>query len=436
MKKKLIAGLLALVVAVSLSACGEAEEESRSRESRRDRDNIESVEDDEGEDQDVDDTVEDDDKDQNKPNDSDRQVSACTLGLEVDDDYDGFTYLYCETLMTESKENAETGKMESKRLNVYIPNGEYTSVNRDRAYTDYLGVDFTVSLNPYLRYEQENYLPEENLEYYIENEYNPFYYTDFKAIEVSDVEKEGIGAKATATYCRYNSWDQEYIPVFATHYLVELADDITVLVDIKINYDETTGKTEQLLRELSDFYGIDIEWSKEAAEQKLEAFLNSDEAETNYVSTGYMLFELPMGWEQDWDWSNDYSEYCFAPDGDAQFAECVITIKRDYQGYGVDMDISKIVSSQKNMDEFTAMLEQLNEQGLDMTAESYGDTVLGPALKLTAKMSYDGYDEYEEDYYMTYDGYLYTLKVNYTTDTAVEDIAGIVDNILATAQVQ
>lgn len=434
MKKKLIAGLLALVVTLSVSACGLSGEGAGDRENRREQENIESSDEDESEDQsDID---EESDADRDEPDDSDKSSTQCTLGLEVDSDYDGFTYLYCESLRTESKENSETGKMESKSLNVFIPKGDYTSVNRDRAYTDYLGVAFTVSLNPYIRYDQEDYLPEENLEYYLESEYNPFYYTDFKGIEVSGVEEEGLGTKATVKYCRYDSWDQEYIPVFATHYLVELADDLTVLVDIKINYDEVTGKTALLLQELSDFYGIEIEWSKEEAEKKLEAFLESAEADTNFVSTGYMIFELPKGWEQDWNWSDDYSAYCFAPDGDAKFAECVITVKREYQGSGSGFDIAQILSSQKNMDEFTAMLDQFNELGLDMTAENYGDTVLGPALKLTTKVSYDDYDEYEEDYYMSYDGYMYHLQVNYTTDTIVENIADIVDNILATAQVQ
>ena len=434
MKKKLIAGLLALAAALSVSACGLGGEGFGDRESRRDRDTVESADEDESGDQ-VD-LEEESDAAQAEPDDSGESSSQCTLGLEVDSDYDGFTYLYCETLMTESKENSETGKMESKSLNVFIPKGDYTSVNRDRAYTDYLGVDFTVALNPYIRYDQDDYLPEENLEYYLESEYDPFYYTDFKAIEVSGVEKEGPGTKATVKYCRYNSWDQEYIPVFATHYLVELTDDLTVLVDIKINYDEVTGKTAQLLQELSDFYGIDIEWSKEEAEKKLEAFLESPEADTNIVSTGYMIFELPKGWGQDWNWSDDYSDYCFAPDGDAQFAECVITVKREYQGSGSGFDVAQIVNSQEKMDEFAAMLEQMNELGLDIAAESYGDTVLGPALKLTTKVSYDDYDEYEEDYYMSYDGYMYYLQVNYTTDTIVENIADIVDNILATAQVQ
>lgn len=432
MKKKLIAGLLALAVALSVSACGGDGGNSENRDSR---DHMESVDEDESGDQ-TDLDEEESDTDQVEPDDSDESSSQCTLGPEVDSDYDGFTYLYCETLMTESKENAETGKMESKSLSVFIPKGDYTSVNRDRAYTDYLGVDFTVSLNPYIRYEQEDYLPEENLEYYVDGEYNPFYYPEYKAVEILDAEEEGLGTKTTVKFCRYDSWDQEYIPVFATYYLVELADDLTVLVEIKVSLDEVTGKTALLLQELSDFYGIDIEWSKEEAEKKLEAFLESPEADTNFVSTGYMIFELPKGWEQDWNWSDDYSAYCFAPGGDAKFAECVITVRREYQGYDSDFDIAKIVSSQKNMDEFTALLEQMNELGLDMTAENYGDTVLGPALKLTTKVSYDDYDEFEEDYYMSYDGYTYYLQVNYTTDTIVENIAEIVDNILATAQVQ
>ena len=415
MKKRLLVMLLALAMALPLSSCG----------LNREKDVMESID----EDEDDEDEVEDEDEDEEEEE-TQKSKSTPVLGLEVDSDYEGFDYLYCETLMTESQENEETGKMESRKLDVFIPKGNYVGVNRDRAYVDELGVDFTISLNPYIRYEQDNYLPDENLEYFLEEEYNPFYTTRYKALEVSDVEETESGVMATAKYCEYNSWDDEYVPVFATYYLTELSDDVTVLVEIKISYDEVTGKTDRLLKELESFYEVEIEWDKEAAEQKLAKFLDSDEANVNMVSTGFMLFELPAGWAQDYGW-DDYSVDAFAPGGDADFAECVITFEQEYVGKDA-LDLNKELRSQEDVDSLRDYyVKMFGDKATDITVELYGETIFGPAVRV----SYTADDLRVDTYLMWDNGYMYSIEAMQTSKSS-EDLVEIVEGILESAQLR
>lgn len=418
MKKRLMLTLIALTVAVAMSACGESED----RGSRRDRNREEEREG----------ALEEEPEEEEATPEPMTPVAGGMLGTDIGIDYDGFTYLYGETLMTESAENQETGKMESQSLVVFIPKGDYTSVNRDRAYVDYLGVSFSIELSPYIRYDQEDYLLKENMEYYLEEEFDPFYYPEYRAVEVSDAKEQGNGMTATAQYCRYDSWDDEYIPVLSTYYLTELPNDLTVLVEIKINYNEVTGKTDELLKELETFYGFEIDWSKEAAEKKLEAFLNSGEADFNIFSTYYLLFELPAGWAQDYSW--DYSVDAFAPGGDAEFAECAITFEQEYLGMDAP-DMDQILRSESDIEDYRAYFEEQMGDTVSVTLENYGDTVLGTAMKITYSMEEDGYAVRVEAYVMSQDGYLYTAQAMQSSDST-EDSFAILENILATAQVR
>ena len=431
MKKKLITAILAATAILALSACGSTDTPAG---------NIGGSLADKFQEQSSEDEQEKEDKEEEQPEATEEPVSTpsgVTLGGDFDTDYDGFEYLYCETLMTESQKNEETGKMESKSLNVFVPLGDYVSVNRDSVYVSELGVSFRVSLNPYIQWDQDDYLPEENLEYYVENEHNIFYSAENeRALEISEIEKQGNGFRITANWCRYDSWDKENVPMFATYFLTELNKDLTVLVEIEVDSSDTTGKTNLLVEELESFYGFDIEWSSELAEKKLAAFEASPEANQNLVSTGYMVFELPAGWEQDWDWSDNYNDCCYAPGGDAQFAECVITIKREYVGYGSN-EIADLLKSQADLDDIRdSYMEELGSDGASFVMENYGDTVLGPCLRLSYQAAMDGYTVYYDYYYMSKDSYWYTAYVSYTSDTDVENPTGIIQNILATAEVR
>ena len=419
MKKKIITVLLAMVMALSVTACGEKEIVSTDYEDMEDKEKDDTKE---TEETDADETKETE-EDEKKP------ASGVVLGGVFEEDYDGFEFLYCEMLMTESEENEETGKKESKKLNVFIPNGEYSSVNRDTAYADDLGVSFRVSLNPYIQYEQENYTVEENLEQFLADEFDAFYSTEFKGLEISPVEVNGDSARATVSYCYYDEWNEQYIPYFCTYYLTELSNDMTVLVEVEINSEDVTGKTDGMLSELESFYGFDIEWDESAAQTKLDAFLASGDADVNMVSTGFLLFELPAGWEQDYDYG-DYSEYAFAPDGDVDAAGCVISFSQEYMGDD-SFDIENELQSEEDIASYTAYLEEtLGEEVTDVAVSYYGETNIGKMMKISYKTVDDDYEDITCVYMATMDSYAYMIQTIALPDCGV-DMNAVVEGVLA-----
>lgn len=417
MKKKIVTMLLAMVMALSVTACGEKEVVST---------NYDDIE--EGDKDKDKDTEKNETKETQEETKVDENVPEVRLGVEFDEEYEGYEYLYCEMLMTESEENPETGKMESQKIYVFIPNGDYSSVNRDTAYADCLGVNFRVSLNPYIRYNAEDYLPEENLAKFLEDEYDAFYSTQYRDLVVSDVESTGDGVRATANYCYYDEWNNQFIPIYCTYYLVELSKDVTVLVEVEIDSEEVTGKTPALLAELESFYGFDIDWDKDAAQKKLEAFLASGEADVNEISTGFLICELPEGWKQDYGYG-DYSVYAYAPDGDVDAAGCVITFNYEYMGLD-SFDVAEELQTQEDIDSYTAYLkETLGEKVKDIEVSYCGETNLGNTMKISYKTVDGDYEDSTCVYMATRGDYVYTMQTIALPDCGY-DMDAIAQNVL------
>lgn len=421
MKKKIVILLLAAVMACSAAACGREVVPTNYED-------LENTEKPAGDETDADET-DTDETDAAKPEEEKKVVSGVVLGGDFEEDYDGFEYLYCDTLMTEATENTSTGKMESQKLKIFLPIADYTSVNRDRAYVDKLGVELEVALNPYLRYDSEDYTMEENLQYFLESEFDEFYSTNYRDIALSEVESTEHGVRAVASYCYYDKWNDSYLPIYCTYYLTELSKDLQVMVEVKITLEDTTGKTAALLAELESFYDFDIEWDEEAAQAKLDAFLASEEADKNMVSTGFLVFELPKDWEQDYDYG-DYHSYAYAPDGDSSYAGCVINIRREYLGYD-SFDMTKVLESQEEMDKYAAyLMEEMGAAVSDMEVSDYGVTCLGNTMKISYTTKDGSYEDRTEWYLTVDDSYAYSVMAVALPD-CTEDVFTIAEDILA-----
>lgn len=348
------------------------------------------------------------------------------LGQKDIEDYDGYTYLYCEQLRTDSTQNEETGKMENKELAVFIPVSDYNYVDRSSISGEKLGVRFDIDLEPYIRYDEEDYLMAENLQYYIDSQYDPFYSTDYKDLVISEVEEIGSSAvRVTVEYCNYDKYSDNYTPVFATYYLAELEDAVTVLVCMEVNAEEATGKTPQMIEELESFYQFEIDWDADRAQQKLEDYLASG-GDTTF-STGYVMFELPEGWREDTS-NSDYSTDLYAPGGNADSAGCGLALYEEYLGYEtVDPDILE-----NNPDALIQIVEgYLTESAVDVKVSYYGKTCLGVAVKCEMEMPVDDDDEMAQVhmYYVFNESYMYLVTAMKYSDID-EDPFAVAEDIL------
>lgn len=424
MKKKILMLLLAVGLTLTITGCQGKQETVGKAEDAQDTSEETSEESEEKSE-----PEEEEDAGDTADTEAPKKKSGAVLGGSTDD-LDGFEYLYAEPLMTESQQNEDNGKMESKSVTVMVPINDYNSVGRDYIYSDKLGVMMNVQLNPYFQYNQEDYLMTENLEKYLEDEFDEFYSTDYKSLELSDVEELGKGrAYATANYVYYDKWDDMYVPIYCVYYACELEKDLTVMLEIEINLAETTGKTPDLLAEIESFYEIDIDWDKEAQENKVSDFLASDEANSNSYSTGYLIFDLPEGWKEDSDF--DYSMDCYAPGGDAVFAECVVALDREYTSESYDVTaFLEYPDLTKEM-----FLQEIGEDADNLEVEDMGETGLGRTVKITMDVNIDGINAHYAFYFAAGDYYLYTIYAM-QTDDATEDAFAVADDLIRNAKLR
>lgn len=354
------------------------------------------------------------------------------LGQEDIDDYEGFKYLYCEKLRTESEKNEKTGKMESKELEVFVPIDDYVSVSRNYVMVDKYGISFSLRLNPYIRYGKDDYLIGENLEYYMESSLDTAYTDKYMDIVMSDVEEvDENTAYATAEYCLYDRYNDDYSAVFSTLLLKKLENDVTVILEIEVNSEDVTGKAPKLIEELEEFYEIEINWDKERAEKKLEDFLGKGGDRT--ISDGYISFELPEGWSKD-SYESEFSTYVYAPDGDAAEANCFLSINKEYLDSSDYIDIDTL---EDNQDEIIALVKEIiEEDGTTADVSYYGKTDLG----LVVKAEIEEVDEDEvittiHAYWIFNEDYVHTILAVQYGDEAKGDPFAVAENILNNGRV-
>lgn len=364
------------------------------------------------------------------------QSSGIRFGTEFDENELGYEYLYSETLMTDSKENPETGKMESQKLQILIPQGDYNTVNRDYAYGEKLGVKVYVQLNPYLQYNYEDYTLKENLQDYLDGEYDEFYSVDYKNVNISEITGDEEMVTANVDYFKYNKYDDDYTYYQVIYQLYDFGSDKLAMVTVTICADDTTGKTPMLVAEVNDFYGTDIQWDADVAEEKMQAFLNSNNGDILEVSTGWIKFELPKGWSEDWSNNDDYTCDMYAPDGDMLKAGCYITVGREYQQYGSEIDIASIAGSEKDLALLKSGLAAATELSeSDITVENYGMTVLGQAIEFSYTIVEDGLSYEEHRWWISDKNYIYEITAGQINDSK-EDAIAIAEKILTEGQVK
>jgi hypothetical protein len=371
-------------------------------------------------------------EDTNEKEEEEQEESASgtpVLGQEDIDGYEGFTYLYDEILRTDSEANKETGKMEKKQITVYIPQADYTSVNRSNAYSTALGVTLEVELEPYIQYDMKDYLVTENLECYLEEYYDPFYTANYKDMVKSEVEEIGENAaRATVEYCEYDSWDDKYITFFVTYYLVELEDKM-VLVTTTVNESGVTGKTPKLLEELEAFYQFEIDWDAKRAEQKRNDYLAS--GGDNTYSTGYLLFQLPENWALDNE-NSSYDSSLYAPEGDSGDAGCGIVLMNKYLGSDEIQSVNDFIANKDIAEEY---VKELAGDYVDDIDISSCDTCLGKAAKFVYDISAGNDKAKCEMYYIPSEYDLYIIYVFQTGD-GIEDPFPVAADILENGQVR
>lgn len=420
MKKKLAMLLIMASVTVSLTGCGPAR----------------AVSQDQTEENEMEISKEEEESDEEEEEGTKAGSSDVHFGNEFDEDDMDYQYLFAETLMSESTENPDTGKMEKQSLMIAIPQDDYPMVSRDYGYSSKMGVKVRVDLNPYLQYQFEDYTVEENLQAYLDNAFDEFYSVNYKDMDISDIESDDKSATATVDYIKYSEYDDDYTVYQETYILYDFGPNKMALVTVTICAEDTTGKTPALLDEVNDFYGSNIEWDDDAAESRLTKFLKHTDTDILQVSTGWIIFDLPKGWAEDWKNNDNYREKLYAPGGDMFEAGCYISVGRDWQDYGSKVDVASIADDEESLKILGSMMAQameLNEK--DVTVSDYGMTVMGRAIEFTYTVTESGITYEEHRWWVSDDDYIYEIVAGQVNSDSVEDAISIAEGILENGQV-
>ncbi|MCM1174665.1 MAG: hypothetical protein NC341_06390 [Blautia sp.] len=419
MKNRIITALLITAMLSGLTACGGKEPSASDLTTNRKR--VADMEDAAA--ADGDETGEEAEEVQ-EPEEAAKTVDGVVFGSDEAKGYDGFEYLMEELVSTS---NTKSG--DKKTVSVFVPDGDYPSVSGSYATSERMGVVVDVDIDPYLQYNAADYTAGENLEAYVEDEmsYSSYLY----GVDIGEVEEIGEdAAMCVVTYMQFDSYDSSYSPYYQVFCLKELGDNVMGLVDICIIADETTGRTKDMIAELSSFYQVDIGWDNSFAEAKRTEFENSDEYNADAFNLGYMTFELPEGWEKDEDESS-YSEAVFAPNGDAIGEYGYISIEEDYaddEGV-IDEMLSDLEYTQSYFEEV------LGEDVTDLVIDDAGETFLGRTLMMEMKADGD-----TGIFYIAQNGYsqyaVYAVVWAEEGEEAEENVRAALDMLFETGQLK
>lgn len=426
MKRKVIAAFLAAVMVVGVTACGKTEPSASEITSGRSvLTETEDDKTDKPEETDREDEKEKEKEDENKEaeeKDSSKEkpsAKGVVFGSDEAKGYEGFNYLMEELIST-----SETKNGEKANFSVFVPEDDYPSISGSSARSERMGVSFKIDLEPYLQYKAEDYTVSENLEKHVEDEFS---YSTYKyGIEIGEVEElDDDTAVCHVSYMNYSSYDDAYTPIYELYKLQDIGNDIMVLLTVSIDSEETTGKTQALLDELTSFYQMEIDWDDSFAETKRTAFENSDEYNADAFNLTYMSFELPDGWEKD-EKNSSYSEPVFAPGGNARTAKGYISVSKEYTS---DDYVEALLDDTDYTAE--ALQSSMGDDVSDITVEAMEDTFMGRVAKVEMKVKDDAVDGTGTGiaYYGYYDRTLYMIAVFISEDADADEEADIRDAV-------
>lgn len=281
--------------------------------------------------------------------------------------YQDFNYLTEELLST-----SKTASRQEKTFSVYIPKEEKPRVSGSSARSEAAGIYMKVNLEPYLQYKSESYSMRANLDKYVTGEME--YYENYHDVIVGNIEETEDAAVCEVSYMEYDSYEDTYAPYYVVYGLYDLGDNVTALVTLSIDAENTTEETGKIIEELSSFYQIDIHWDESFAQAKREKF--EDKYTGNIYTVDCLTFKLPDGWEIDEEESDRY-DTVFAPGGDMEEAGVCFVVSEVEEAFGI-IDIFL-----EDMDEMQEIMEEDMTDERDFAVISdLGITFLGRTLTI------------------------------------------------------
>ena len=378
MKKKCVIALISIGIMACLAACGSERPSASDITVNREKKGPTSLLT-EGIDKDAEENevTEEEDTEENGEVEVSGTKKGILFGSSEASGYQDFSYLTEELLST-----SKTASRQGKTFSVYIPKEETPRVSGASARSEMAGIYMKVNLEPYLQYKSENYSLRANLDKYVTGEMD--YYGNYYDVIVGNIEETEDAAVCEVSYMEYDFYEDTYAPYYVVYGLYDLGDDVTALVKLSIDAENTTEETGKIIEELSSFYQMDIHWDESFAQAKREKF--EEKYTGNIYTVDCLTFKLPDGWEIDEDMSDDY-DTVFAPGGDMEEAGVYFVVSEVEEAFGI---VDMFLEDKDEMQEI--MEEDMTDERDFAVINDLGFTFLGRTITIEVSM-HDAEDE-------------------------------------------
>lgn len=246
---------------------------------------------------------------------------------------------------------------------------------------------------------------------FLEMSYSELFHENFRELQIG--EKMKVDDKHDVCRVRGINLEQNATAFDDTILLTRYDENLTLLIQVIISYDEVNENTEEILKELEAFYSFDIVYDPEAAGQIKDEYLATlgHENERIYFDELHLLFfELPHGWKLA-EASEDKTYQMYAPDGNPGTSGCAVSVA-SFPATDID-DPDALFESE---DFIRQMKQQLPADAEDFSVVKLEDTFLGNTHLVCDNIGAGKDKAYFKSYYGIYHQSGFLIEIMYTED--------------------
>ena len=185
---------------------------------------------------------------------------------------------------------------------IYMPRDEKAYVGNTSAITNANGVEAEVNINPLYSADIMKKSLTEKLEYTLERDYKGDKASDYRGVDVSDINEIKDGCcNASVSYLNFDETSKDYYGEWVCHNMFELEDGRVITYKIRVISTAENEKTFDTVSQIGDYLGVDLDYTPDLLSGKINGYEpDEDEAKRNEstpVEMGDLKLYVPAGFQ-------------------------------------------------------------------------------------------------------------------------------------------
>ena len=222
-----------------------------------------------------------------------------------------------------------------------------------------------------------------------------------KYYEVAIGDIEDLSVDSARTEGTYIVEEDELRICEETWYIKRVDEKSDLLIRVVVEHDKITNDTERIVKELEEYYGVDFRFESDAANEKLEEYIEWLNIPTKSIELGEVTIEIPESWEIDYKMNSSiYTVY--APMGKTASMGCALIV-------GVEEEDEQITHEQRVAD----YQKSIENNGTEYTIyENAGETFIGETILVKYQIITSRQNNEYCGYYGFMNGKKYTILMS------------------------